>query len=148
LYGAGGDDDGAAGGAELFGKFAETAAHFVVVAIARKVFEKKDGIALDRGDVGESGFWRFGIVDGCAVEAGEADGDAPGEERDAEVGGDFDEELLSAILFGGFDGEDGMAGIDEQAEFVAPGGVGGGLVPRRGPIGVVRIEFGGRVHGN
>ena len=76
------------------------------------------------------------------METGEALGDAPGEERDAEVGGDFEKELFGAVFFGGFDGEDGVARIDEQAEFVAFSRV------RIRVIGVVGIEFGGRIHSN
>src|SRR4029077_12806087 len=47
----GGDDDGAALGAKLFRDFAQAAADAVVVAITRKIFEKKDSVALDQREI-------------------------------------------------------------------------------------------------
>src|SRR5262249_12832771 len=44
---------------------------------------------------------------------------------------------LDAVFFGGFDGENGVTRIDEQAKVVALGGVRAGM----------RIEFARRVHG-
>ena len=71
------------------------------------------------------------------MEAGQALGDAPGEERDAEVGCDFEQELFGAVFFGGFDGEDRVAGIDEQAEFIAFDGV------RFRAVAAMQIKFAG-----
>ena len=115
----------------MFGEFAETAADFVVFAVAGEIFEQENAFVLDGGDVGESGLGRLGVVDGSTVESGKAKCDAPCEERDAEIGGDFEEQLFNAVFFGGLDGEDRMTRIDEKAEIVALCGVGG------------RVEFGG-----
>ena len=114
LDGACGDNDGTASLAELFGEFAEASADLVVLAVAGEILEEEDAIALNRGDIGECGFGRLRVVDGSAAETREPEGHAPGEERDAEVGGNFEQKLFDAVFFAGFDGEDGVAGIDEE----------------------------------
>src|SRR5205814_1673346 len=48
---ASGDDDGAAGGAKLFSKFAKTAANFVIFTVTRKILQQKDAVALYHGNV-------------------------------------------------------------------------------------------------
>ena len=119
LHGCGSDDEGASGSAEIFGKFADASADFVVFAVAAKVFEKENGIAVDEGDVGESLFWIVGVVDGFAAKTGEAFGDAPVVDRNFEFGADLKKELLDALFFSRFDGNDGVARVDEEAKFVA-----------------------------
>jgi hypothetical protein len=121
LHGSSGENNGAASGLKFFGEFAKTAADFVVFEVAGKILEEKNAVALNEGDVAESRFGGFTVVDGRAVKAGEAGGYAPNEKRDREVGGNIGEERLDAFLFGTFDGDDGMTRIDEQAEFVALG---------------------------
>lgn len=143
LDGAGGDDDGAASASELFREFTQAAADFVVFTVATKIFEEEDAVALNCGDIRQRGFGRLGVVDRSAVEASQAERNAPGVKRNAEVGGDSEEELFDAALFGGFDGENGMAGVNEETKVVAFGGV-------RILAGIrattMRVEFGGRVH--
>jgi len=58
------------------------------------------------------------------VEAGESECDAPGEERNAEIRGDFEQELFDPVFLGSFDGKDGVVGVDKKAEVFPFGGVG------------------------
>jgi len=121
-----GNDDGAACGAEIFTEFAEAAADFVVVAVAGEVLEKKDGFTVDDGNVGEGLNRIVGVVERFAFEAGETFGDAPVVDGNIEFGGDLKEELFDALFFSGFDGDDGMVGVDEEAKFVTFIKFGGG----------------------
>ena len=114
-----GDDDGAACGTEIFAEFAETAADFVVVAVAGEVLEKKDGFTVDDGDVGEGLNGIVGVIERLTFEAGETFGDAPVVDGNVEFGADLKKELFNTLFFGGFDGDDGVVGIDEEAKFIA-----------------------------
>ena len=45
--------------------------------------------------------------------------DAPGVDGNVEFAADLEEELFDALFFRGFDGDDRMARVDEEAKFVA-----------------------------
>jgi hypothetical protein len=105
-----GEDDRAAGGTETVSEIAKAATDAVVFAIAREIFKKEDGVALDVGNVRESLLWLGGVVERGAAEGFEAGGDAPGIERDEEFERESFEEALEAIFLGSFDGDDGAAG--------------------------------------
>jgi hypothetical protein len=63
-------------------EIAQAAADAVVVAIAGKIAEQKDGIVFDERDIGESLLGLARAVKWRAAEFGEAGGDAPSVERD------------------------------------------------------------------
>jgi hypothetical protein len=140
LNGASADDDRPPRGAKLLGEFTEAATDFVVFAVARKVLEQENAVALHLGDVGKRRFGRLGIVNRRAMKTGQAERHAPGKEWNAEVAGDFKKQLFDAVLFGGFYGQDGMARIDEQPQLIAFSGVGVSV------MGAVRIGFCRHVH--
>src|SRR5271168_5382533 len=106
LQRSGGDDDGASRGAEFIGEIAEAAADFVVVAVTREILEEKNCIALDFGDVRERLFWLICVVKRRAGNLREARGDAPGEERDAELDGDGQQEVRETVFLSGLDRDD------------------------------------------
>ena len=63
------------------------------------------------------------VVDRRAMKLGQAGGDAPGEHGHVQLGSDVKHQLFQALLFGGLDGNDRMARINEQAQFVVLIGV-------------------------
>ena len=115
----GGDYDGATRGTEIFCEFTHAAADFVVLAVAGEVLEEKDCVAVDESDVGEGLLGIVGVIEGLTMETREAFGDAPVIDGNFELGADLKKELLDALFLGGFDSDDGVARVDEEAKFVA-----------------------------
>jgi hypothetical protein len=73
---------------------------------------------MNHGDVRQRLLDFIRAVDRRAVPLGEAGRDGPGEERDAEFGGQRLQQFFEAVFFSGLDGDDGISRIDEQAQFV------------------------------
>jgi hypothetical protein len=67
-------------------------------------------------------FWLIGVVERRAGNFREARGDAPGEERDAELDGDREQEVRETIFLSGLDRDDGISRVDQETKLVALAG--------------------------
>src|SRR2546427_9548831 len=103
----------------LFRSLAHPAEDAVLLEVAREVFKKKQSVTTNQGDAGQRLLRVVGVVDGgLSAFTSKACGHAPQKQGNSQFGGDFGQEFFDAALLSGFDGNNGVARVDEQAEFV------------------------------
>jgi len=114
-----GDNDGAASRSKIFAEFAEPAADFVVFAVAGEILQKKNGVAVDDGNVGKGLTGIVSVIERFALVSRKSLGDAPSVNRNIEFGTDLEKELFDALFLSGLDGDNWVAGVYEKAKIVA-----------------------------
>ena len=122
MNGTRGNHNGAPGSPKSFREFAQPAANFVVFAIACKIFQQEYSVAFNNCHIGKRRFGSFGVVNRRSVIAGKARGNAPGKQGNGQLRSDLQQQLFDTLFFGRLDGQNWMARIDKQQQFVALAG--------------------------
>ena len=109
---------GPPGHAKLARQIAHAAADPVVIAIARKILEQKNRVPADLRDVRQHLFRLVRAIDRRPIEFRKPCNRAPRVEWHVEFRRDRQQEIFEPVLFRGFDGDDGISRIDQQAQLI------------------------------